>query len=128
MDSSLLLLILLMAVSIAVVGGLYAVLTTMLRRLRERALTQRGAPVEAVITKLEERKLPRGQRAYLIHYSYGVPGMRGVQLYAGREVVTAEEFRRYRVGVKLWVHYLPDHPETARRTDALARLPGRKLG
>ncbi|MCC6616325.1 MAG: DUF3592 domain-containing protein [Anaerolineae bacterium] len=116
-------------VAIALSLGLYALLTRTLARLNDKALTQRGVAAEASITAVEEKRLPRRLLAYGITYRYlAVTSQGTTQTYVGREAVEADEFPRFRVGHTIWIHYLPDRPEISRRSDALAKLPGRKIG
>ncbi|MCA9903108.1 MAG: DUF3592 domain-containing protein [Anaerolineae bacterium] len=127
MNALLLLLFLLMSVAISI--GLYMLLTSALSRLNDKALTQRGIATQATITALKEKQLPRGLLAYGISYRYHVVTASGTtREYEGHEAVDAEVFKRLKVGASIWVHYLPDHPQVARRTEALAKLPGRKIG
>lgn len=106
----------------------YAGLTRWLAGLYARALTQRGVPTDAVITALERKHGLRGAPVYGMRYRYQARTARGIDTFEGREPIREDEFQRYAVGGVIFVHYLPDRPEIARRTEALARLPGRKVG
>ncbi len=106
----------------------YAGLTRWLSSLNARALTQRGVPTDAVITALERRRGPRGAPLCGMKYRYQARTTRGIATLEGRESIREDEYHRYAVGGVIFVHYLPDRPEIVRRTEVLARLPGRKVG
>jgi len=126
MNLLLLLAVLLVAAALSI--GLYALLTRTLARLNDKALTQRGIATEAAITAVAEKHLPRGMLVHGITYRYRVMTRQGTtQIFMGREAVDAAEAQRFRVGDTIWIHYLPDRPEISRRTDVLAKLPGRKI-
>ena len=127
MNGLLFLLVLLVAVAVSL--GLYALLMSTLARLNDKALTQRGVATEAAVTAVQEKHLLRGMLAHGITYRYRAMTNQGTtQTYVGREAVDAHEFQRFNIGDTIWIHYLPDRPEIARRTDVLAKLPGRKIG
>ena len=106
----------------------YAGLTRWLGGLNAKALTQRGVPTDAVITALERKHGPRGLPLYSMTYRYQARTARGIDTLEGREPIREGEYHRCTVGGVIFVHYLPDRPEIARRTEVLARLPGRKVG
>ncbi|MCL4250416.1 MAG: DUF3592 domain-containing protein [Anaerolineae bacterium] len=127
MNALLLLLFLLIAGVISI--GLYMLLTAVLSRLNAKALTQRGIATQATITAVKEKQLPRGLLACGISYRFHVVTSSGTtREYVSQEAVDAEAYKHLKVGDVIWVHYLPDHPQVVRRTEALARMPGRKIG